>query len=165
MVAMGWAAAGRGARRAGARRHTRRHRPRRAAPPPTEQLRRIDHVVILIQENRSFDSYFGTLSGVRGFSDPDALSLPDGRSVFHQPFAGSPQGYLLPWRVNTEQSSPCDLVVDNSWQPSHDSWDGGRMDGFAKATGPDTMSYYARPEVPWHAALADAFTVCDGYFC
>src|SRR5580700_9887393 len=45
----------------------------------------IEHVVILMQENRSFDHYFGTLSGVRGFSDPLAMNRPDGLSVFSQP--------------------------------------------------------------------------------
>ena len=145
-------------------RHVRRHRSRRAVPS-RQDLQRIEHVVILIQENRSFDSYFGTLYGVRGFSDPEAIQLANGRSVYYQPWAASPTGYLLPWRLDTRSSSPCDLIVDNSWQPAHDSWDGGRMDGFVGPTGPDCMSYYTRAEVPWHAALADAFTVCDGYFC
>src|ERR1700733_5151672 len=45
----------------------------------------VKHVVILMQENRSFDHYFGTLSGVRGFGDKQALSYPDGTSIFQQP--------------------------------------------------------------------------------
>ena len=145
-------------------RHLRRHRPRHAAPR-AEDLRRIEHVVILIQENRSFDSYFGTLYGVRGFSDPAAMKLSNGRPVFYQPWAASPQGYLLPWHMDPRTYSPCDLIVDNSWKPSHDSWDGGRMDGFVGPTGPDCMSYYTRADVPWHAALADAFTICDAHHC
>src|ERR1700723_1236865 len=50
-------------------------------------LRDLEHVVIFMQENRAFDHYFGTLRGVRGFSDPRPLTLPGGASVFHQPKA------------------------------------------------------------------------------
>src|ERR1700743_2421547 len=53
----------------------------------TGTLRDLEHVVIFTQENRSFDHYFGTLRGVRGFSDPRPLTLPGGASVFHQPRA------------------------------------------------------------------------------
>src|SRR5262245_26613280 len=64
-------------------------------PARRGSLRDIEHVVILMQENRSFDHYFGTMAGVRGFSDPNALKLPDGRSVFYQPDPQNPDGYLL----------------------------------------------------------------------
>src|SRR5271163_4590591 len=66
-------------------------------PPPRSSLGEIKHVVILMQENRSFDHYFGTLAGVRGFDDPDALQLPNRQSVFYQPDSENPQGYLLPF--------------------------------------------------------------------
>ena len=45
----------------------------------------VEHIVILMQENRSFDHYFGTMRGVRGFADPRAVKLPSGKSVWHQP--------------------------------------------------------------------------------
>src|ERR1700742_5126319 len=61
-----------------------------ASPPTTRgRLKDIEHVVLLMQENRSFDHYFGTLSGVRGFGDPDAITLSTGKSVFYQPCATS----------------------------------------------------------------------------
>jgi phospholipase C len=41
----------------------------------------VEHVVFLMQENRSFDHYFGTLRGVRGFADPHPVTLPSGKSV------------------------------------------------------------------------------------
>src|SRR5437879_12300878 len=66
----------------------------------------IEHVVLLMQENRSFDHYFGTLPGVRGFDDPDALVLGTGRSVFHQPDPGHPDGYLLPVHLDTRTTRP-----------------------------------------------------------
>src|ERR1700744_3500639 len=64
-------------------------------------MKDVKHVVILMQENRSFDHYFGTLSGVRGFDDPNALKLADGKSIFHQPDAEHPQGYMLPFHLDT----------------------------------------------------------------
>ena len=66
-------------------------------PPKRGSIRDVKHVVLLMQENRSFDHYFGTLAGVRGFDDPKALKLANGRSVFYQPDAENPSGYLLPF--------------------------------------------------------------------
>src|SRR3954453_9241932 len=71
----------------------------RARATRPRDLERVEHIVILMQENISFDHYFGTLSGVRGFSDPDAMTLAGGRSVFQQPDPASAGGYLVPWRV------------------------------------------------------------------
>src|SRR5436190_21108242 len=50
----------------------------------TGTINDVRHIVILMQENRSFDHYFGTLRGVRGFGDRQALPLPNGNSVWHQ---------------------------------------------------------------------------------
>src|SRR5271154_6612060 len=62
--------------------------------PRQGSLRDIKHVVLLMQENRSFDHYFGTLAGVRGFDDVSAMKLSNGQSVFHQPDSANPNGYL-----------------------------------------------------------------------
>jgi len=130
-------------------------------------VERVEHVVILMQENISFDHYFGTLAGVRGFSDPKAVTLPNGRSVFQQSYPLTPEGYLTPWHFNDASSNPCQTLVDNGWDSRHQAWAGGHMDGFVGATAglPNwfTMAYYTRADVPWHMALADAFTVCDAY--
>lgn len=77
------------------------------ASPPNRRgsLRDIKHVVLLMQENRSFDHYFGTLSGVAGFDDPHAVTLSTGRSVFHQPDAANPDGYLLPFHLDTHSTN------------------------------------------------------------
>src|SRR5580693_5745867 len=66
-------------------------------PPRKSSLSDIKHVVLLMQENRSFDHYFGTLAGVRGFDDPNALTLSTGKSAFYQPDEKNPNGYLLPF--------------------------------------------------------------------
>src|SRR5256885_607518 len=75
------------------------------APARRGKLSDIRHAVVLMQENRSFDHYFGTLPGVRGFSDRDAITLGTGLSVFHQPDEHNPAGYLLPFRLDTRRTS------------------------------------------------------------
>jgi phospholipase C len=81
----------------------------------------VQHVVILMQENRSFDHYFGTMRGVRGLGDRAALQLPSGHDVFHQPDpARSDGGYLLPFHVDTAKVDGQDLGdLDHSWDGTH----------------------------------------------
>jgi phospholipase C len=146
-----------------------------AAGPPrgSGRLSDIKHVVILMQENRSFDHYFGTLPGVRGFSDPNALTLSTGNNVFYQPDPANPDGYLLPWRLNTLTTSAESIPSSShAWKYQHTMWDGGLMDNFVPsqvaakgAQGPITMGYYTREDIPFQFALAENFTVCDHYFC
>jgi phospholipase C len=129
---------------------------------------KIEHVVVLMQENRSFDHYFGTMPGVRGFADPAAS-----RQVFYQPDTDNPDGYLLPFHIDTFDSSAQALPSNShSWGPQHSSWNNGAMNGFVSAhleadgvAGQYTMAYFERRDIPFHWALADAFTVCDGYHC
>jgi phospholipase C len=136
------------------------------------KLTDIEHVVILIQENRSFDHYFGTLPGVRGFSDPSAP-----RDVFYQPGYPAPgfEGVLLPFHFESSAmaGNGCFPDITHDWAPQHQSWDGGAMDGFVRAhlavdgadAGPATMAYYERSDIPFYYALAEAFTICDNYHC
>lgn len=133
----------------------------------------IKHVVLLMQENRSFDHYFGMLSGVRGFDDPAALKLAGGRNVFHQPDAENPNGYLLPFHADSFSTSAQKLPsTSHAWAVQHRAWNGGRMDQWLPAhrdadgaKGPYTMSYFKREDIPFHYALAEAFTICDAYHC
>jgi phospholipase C len=150
-----------------------------AATPQCGQLGDIEHVVILIQENRSFDHYFGTYPAVRGFGDSNALPLKDGSglTVFAQPGYPAPgyEGHLLPFHFDTQppNNGECVNDIDHSWGPQHRSWNGGAMDGFVKehladngsANGPNTMGYYRRQDLPFYYALADAFTLCDRFHC
>src|SRR3546814_9939482 len=71
------------------------------APRRAGTLKDIRHVVLLMQENRSFDHYFGMLSGVRGFGDSDPQMLSTGKNVFHQPDPANRDGYLLPFHLDT----------------------------------------------------------------
>jgi phospholipase C len=143
----------------------------------------IKHVVILMQENRSFDHYFGTLSGVRGFSDPSVLEQVVGGQrypVFDQfgylPGTGpDPSGYLQPFHLvsNPPAENGQDTNdISHDWGTQHVSWASGAMNQFLPAhlasdgdqNGPVTMGYYNRSDLAFYYALADAFTVCDGYF-
>jgi phospholipase C len=72
-----------------------------ATPPRNFDLSQIKHLVFQMQENRSFDHYFGTYPGARGFCDPTAIRLPTGRTVFQQPDPTSPDGYLEPYHMST----------------------------------------------------------------
>jgi phospholipase C len=136
------------------------------ADPPRTGWRDIRHIVILMQENRSFDHYFGTMPGVRGFADPAAIKLPDGRSVFCQPDPRHADGYLLPFRYNTAlTSAQATPDLDHHWPSQHQAWSGGRMDGWIAAKGQHTMGYFTKDDIPFHWALAEAFTLCDNYHC
>ncbi len=127
-----------------------------------------------MQENRSFDHYFGTMSGVRGFND----ASPAFRQRGYQPGPGpSADGYLNPFRLNATHGATLDGEVINDpthdWGPQHQAWHGGAMDQWVAAhlaadgpaNGPVVMGYYTRADIPMHRALADAFTICDHYFC
>lgn len=142
-------------------------------PPKRGSLEDIKHVVILMQENRSFDHYFGTLAGVRGFEDSKALKLPSGSSVFYQPDPQNPKGYLLPFHLDTRASSAQKIPsTSHAWAVQHEAWNGGHMDRWLQAHrkadgehGPYVMGYYNRADIPFQFALAEAFTICDEYHC
>jgi len=149
----------------------------------TGRLSDIKHVVILMQENRSFNHYFGTLPGVRGFSDPAAITLNTGMSVFHQPVqttppAGTtqysnPDGYLLPFHLDTSTTSAqAAPSISHAWTAQHGAWNNGAMDNWLPAHiaadgdhGPFTMGYFTREDIPFHFALAENFTILDNYHC
>jgi phospholipase C len=142
--------------------------------PRRRGLGAVEHIVVFMQENRSFDTYFGTLRGVRGFDDPKALKLPDGRSVFRQPDTLNPDGFELPFHLDTKlTSAECVADLSHAWEVQHGAWNHGRMDRWVPAhraadgatAGPLTMGYYTREDLPYYYGLADAFTICDGYHC
>jgi len=144
----------------------------------------VKHVVVLMQENRSFDHYFGTMSGVRGFSDPavptqsvNGATYPVFSQFGFEPGTGvSTSGYIQPFRLISDpplEDGQTTNDIDHSWAGQHHSWNGGRMDSFITShlatdgatNGPVTMGYYTREDLAFYYALADAFTVCDGYHC
>jgi phospholipase C len=139
----------------------------------TGTIRDVEHVVILMQENRSFDHYFGTLQGVRGFNDPRAVTLPNGNPVWYQP-TGTGTDYVTPFHPTTPipgSSTAPDMGVtfvedlDHGWQGTHLAWNYGQWDQWVPNKTSTTMAHLTRSDIPFHYALADAFTVCDGYHC
>ena len=125
----------------------------------------VRHVVVLMQENRSFDHYFGTLHGVRGFDDPIALQLRDGGSVFHQPRAPGSSSRVAPFHLDGSSNAPCIADLDHSWAGTHEAWNRAAYDRWVHAKGAATMGYLTGGDIPFHHALADSFTICDSYFC
>src|SRR5690242_18032596 len=124
-------------------------------PPPVTggcgKLTDIEHVIILIQENRSFDHYFGSYRGVRGFSD--------GGAAFQQPDSAnttsSPVGALLPFHLDTAPTNAaCTHDITHDWVSQHQSWNNGAMDGFVSSrlvSNPNdavlSMGYYTRQDL------------------
>jgi phospholipase C len=130
----------------------------------TGTIRDMEHVVIFMQENRSFDHYFGTLRGVRGFSDPRPLTLPSGKSVFHQPRTPGSAEVVTPYHFDPATTRAQTMVsLDHSWKGSHERWK--HHDAWISAKTPFTMGYFRREDLPFYYALADAFTICDAYHC
>jgi phospholipase C len=124
----------------------------------------VEHIVILMQENRGFDHYFGTLRGVRGFGDPRVAKFSDGKTVWHQPDGSG--GYLLPFHPDVANAGLAFINdTDHSWNPTHIALNGGKYDQWLQQKGTTSMTYLTREDIPYHYALADAFTVCDAYHC
>ncbi|MFI6943225.1 phosphocholine-specific phospholipase C [Streptomyces sp. NPDC050418] len=136
-----------------------------AHEPPSGGLKAVKHVVVLMQENRSFDHYFGTLRGVRGFGDRNAIQLPTGKSVFEQP---APLQTVLPFPVrDAAAAAQKDLQyigdLNHDWAGGGKAWNKGWMDNWITAKSAATMAYYTRADIPLHYELADTFTICDAY--
>lgn len=153
--------------------------------PAGNSVADIEHVVLMMMENRSFDHYFGAMPGVRGFADPAPLRLPGStRTVFAQPLPTHPDGYVLPFHLDTTRTSAQSIgSLDHSWEAEHGYWAAGRMDGFLTYQARHSvlgvrghtaapaeqreyaMGYFTREDLPFHYALAENFTICEGYFC
>ncbi|WP_432012283.1 phosphocholine-specific phospholipase C [Streptomyces cucumeris] len=129
----------------------------------TGSLRDIEHIVVLMQENRSFDHYFGSLRGVRGFGDPHPVRLPSGKPVWHQS-DGSKE--VLPFRPEANDLGLQFLQdLPHGWPDGHAAFNKGNYDKWVPVKSATTMAYLTRDDIPFHYALADAFTVCDAYHC
>jgi phospholipase C len=131
-----------------------------------------EHVVILMQENRSFDHAFGTLKGVRGFDDPRAIKLANGNPVWVQ---SNPKGETyVPFRLDIKDSNSTWLgclphgrtdQVDARNHGQYDRWLEVKQLGDGYENMPFALGYHTREDIPFYYALADAFTICDQNFC
>ena len=142
----------------------------RAAAVPARRTRGtiedVEHVVVLMQENRSFDHYHGSMRGVRGFGDPHPAILPGGRPVWFQPTGDPGRPELPPFHPAVDDLGAAYLTgTPHSWTDGHAAIDRGVYDGWVPAKGTATMAYLRRQDAMFHHALADAFTICDAYHC
>ncbi|MDO9006685.1 MAG: alkaline phosphatase family protein, partial [Thiobacillus sp.] len=140
----------------------------------TGTIQDVEHIVILTQENRSFDHYFGTLPGVRGFADPFPIPVANstgitGKNVWVQPnqsvrTAGQP---VAPFHLNTVQHFEYMRVegTPHSWTDAQNAWNNGRMNAWPRAKNNHSMGYFTAADMPFQFALANAFTICDAYHC
>ncbi|MFF5444107.1 phosphocholine-specific phospholipase C [Streptomyces sp. NPDC012888] len=129
----------------------------------TGTIQDVEHIVVLMQENRSFDHYFGTMKGVRGFGDPRPVLLDNGKSVFHQ---SNGTKDVLPFHPDAEDLGMQFLEgLNHDWAGGHAAYNNGKYDKWVPAKTANTMAYMTRNDMPFHFALADAFTVCDAYHC
>lgn len=143
------------------------------SPDPGTTFYDAEHVVMLMQENRSFDHCFGTLRGVRGFDDPRAITLPGKFPVWMQPDKSGTR--FPPMRLDLKATKATWMGgVPHSWMDQVDARNQGKYDGWieAKRPGKDefkhiplTMGYHTRQDIPYYFAFADAFTVFDQHFC
>ncbi len=122
------------------------------------------HIVFLMQENRSFDHIFGKMKGVRGFNDPRAKLLPGQNKVWiqkdkdanaHAPFHIDINKTKITWQGG----------LPHSWKDQTGARNQGKHNNWIPEKSAMTMGYYDRSDVPFYYALADAFTICDHYFC
>jgi phospholipase C len=143
-----------------------------ATPAAGSDLGAVEHIVFLMMENRSYDHYFGDYKAGRGFDDHPANSL----GAFAQSYPGGsglvPADVLLPFHLDSTAGLECTDDLTHDWGPMHLCWNNGKMDSFVSthtsstyegANGAMTMGYYQRADLPFYWALADNFTLLDGY--
>ncbi|RDK06047.1 phosphocholine-specific phospholipase C [Cupriavidus lacunae] len=130
----------------------------------TGTIKDVEHVVILMQENRSFDHYFGTLKGVRGFGDRFTIPLPNARKVWQQQRTNGT--VLTPYHLDgTANNAQRASGTPHAWVDSQQAWDHGRMANWPTYKTNTSMGYFKEQEIPFQFALANAFTLCDAYHC
>jgi phospholipase C len=131
-------------------------------PAGAETMHKVKHIVVLMMENHSFDNFLGMVPyQVPGREMVDGLALRDGRALDFNRDANGRKVFARP------ATSPCQLdgVPTQAWNASHQSWDGGRNDGFVRASGPVAMRYWDQTDLPTTYSLAEHFPLGERYFC
>ncbi|KWR76538.1 phosphocholine-specific phospholipase C [Cupriavidus sp. IDO] len=133
----------------------------------TGTIRDVEHVVILMQENRSFDHYFGTLKGVRGFGDRFPIPLAGGLNVWQQTYInGTTTRTVLPYHLDSTVGNAQRVNgTPHSYPDAQNAWDLGRMNKWPTYKNTQSMGFYTEAELDFQFALANAFTICDAYHC
>jgi phospholipase C len=129
----------------------------------TGTIKDVEHIVILMQENRSFDHYFGTLRGVRGFGDRHPVPLASGKPVWYE---SNGEQEIPPYHLDTKTTSAHRVPsTPHTFADAQAAWSQGQFGLWPKFKTPFSMGYYNRDDIPFQFALAEAFTICDAYHC
>lgn len=130
----------------------------------TGTIKDVEYIVVLMQENRAFDHYFGTMKGVRGFGDRFTIPAPNGRSVWAQHDSDGKE--IMPYHLDSAQGNAQRVTgTPHGWRDGQQAWDNGRMSEWARYKKTQSMGYYREAEIPFQFAMANAFTLCDAYHC
>jgi phospholipase C len=121
----------------------------------TEQLPEIEHIVVVMMENHSFDNLMGMMGRGDGFplgaDGKPTVALPDGQGqlvhAFHMPSECMPDG------------------VGNDWNVAHKSYDNGTNRGFVEASSGESVGYFLGDDIPFTWGLAKTFPLADRWFC
>jgi phospholipase C len=163
-------------------------------PTGTPGLADIEHVVIFMQENRSFNHYFGTMTGVRGFGDPRPSPIPSGNYAWYQAEGTNPttrnftqhvaasdwttpsdwyqsnrttqsNQYVLPFRLNQSGNNAFQYLTDLDHTWKESQNVWQNWDIWVPTKSRQTMGFLSAADLPFYSPLADAFTICDDYHC
>jgi len=130
-------------------------RPRPDLPPGTDQIPEIEHIVVVMMENHSFDNILGLIGRGDGFTIG-----PNGR-----PTAKNPDGHgndVHAFHMPTECQTN---GIGNDWKVTHEAYDGGTCQGFVTSTTPEAMGYFTKEDLPFTCGMAKTFPIADRYFC
>jgi phospholipase C len=120
---------------------------KKAGPTP------IEHIVVICQENHSFDHYFGTYSALpSGYGIPTGWTNPTGDG-----------GTIAPFHFTTDDDNNDDPY--HEWDDIHNEYNDGKMNGFYTTNGKDAMGYYKSTDLPYYYSLLPDYTLCANYFC
>jgi phospholipase C len=129
--------------------------PHPALPAGTDTVPQIEHIVVLMMENHSFDNILGLIGRGDGFrlgaNGRPAATNPDGHGhlvrAFHMPTECQTDG------------------VGNDWKAAHQAYDDGTCQGFVTGTSAEAMGYFTREDLPFSCGMASVFPIADRYFC
>ncbi|SKB93200.1 phospholipase C [Parapedobacter luteus] len=129
----------------------------------TRSIKDVQHIVILMQENRSFDHYFGAMRGVRGFGDRFPIPLESGQRAFHQ---SDGEKIVPPYRADAKKSNAAFISgTPHNFPDTQAAWNQGKYGFWPLFKTPYSMAYYTREEIPFQYAMAEYFAICDAYYC
>src|SRR3977135_2302970 len=114
----------------------------------TRSLRDVEHIVVLTQENRSFDHYFGVMRGVRGFGDPHPVTLPSGRPVWYQADGATVVPPFRPAVPPPAHNLALTFIedLDHTWDKTHQMFNGGNWDQWLPTKTTTCMAHMQRSD-------------------